>query len=348
MAGKERGVRKLIMTTVAVLLSGLCAAGPAAGARPGAAVLAVPPAAKVPAPGDKVLFTFVIFGDNKSGGPWLDVVFNSMRAIRPSFVIGMGDHYQSPGSRASFDRSVAEAFGHERFWPTQGDNEEEYWGRTQTAVGSQLKYFVRIGMFDARGKPKRKEIVDANPRMMDYYAQLHVAGMTVHLVSLYDHDSMNLQRSSKAWADRVLPAIKKNKTPSQPWIVMAHDGMWWLESFKRGHALYSCDLLMGASWHKYAFYGAQHKGTNLAFNTSAVGRDDNSWYAVMALKDKFVLLNMHPTAFKVKGRPGCFIKPFGKPGFPGKPAPWLLLMAQYGKSVKARWGPMPMAPPRRK
>ena len=52
--------------------------------------------------------------------------------------------------------------------------------------------------------------------------------------------------------------------------------------------------------------------------------------------------------FKVKGVPGCFIKPFGRPGFPGKPAPWLLLLAKYGKSVRGRWGPMPTAPPTRK
>ena len=338
-------MRAFAITVAMILLAGLCAGPAPSEVSLAPVVFAVPAKAKVPVEGDKVLFTFVIFGDNKSGGPWLDVVFNNMRAIRPSFVIGMGDHYVSGKTMASFDRSVSEAFGHRHFWPTPGDNEDGAWAGDQSLFKSQLKYFVRIGMFDAKGKPRRKEIKDSNPELMDYYAQLHVAGMTVHLVSLYDHDSMNLQRSSKTWADRVMPAIKKNKRPSEPWIVMSHDGMWWLESFKRGHAIYSCDLLMGASWHKYAFYGAQHGGTNLAFNTSAVGRDDNSWYAVMALKDKFVLLNMDPQAFKVKGTPGCFIKPFGKPGYPGDPAPWLLLMAKYGKSVKGRWGPSPKAPP---
>lgn len=329
------------MKTLGIAVALLLSAGP------GPTIHATAPAAKVPAPGDKVLFTFTIFGDNKSGGPWLDVVIENMRTIRPSFVIGMGDHYKSKSSLASFDRSVAESFGHRQFWPTQGDNEDGYWGGRQSAFKSQHKYFVRIGMFDARGKPKRKEIKDSNPEMMDYYARLHVAGMTVHLVSLYDHDSMSLQRSSKVWADRVLPAIKKNKKPSEPWIVMAHDGMWWLSSFRRGHAIYSCDLLMGASWHKYAFFGTQHGGTNLAFNTSAVGRGDNSWYAVMVLKDKFVLLNMDPKAFKTKGTPGCHIKPFGRSGYAGKPGPWLVLMGDYGKSVKTRWGPAPKAPPKK-
>ena len=341
-------MRAFASTVATMLLVGLCVCPAPSEAPLAPAIFAVAPGAMVPARDDKVLFTFAIFGDNKSGGPWLDVVFNNMRAIRPSFVIGMGDHYQGKGSRESFDRSVGEAFGHRHFWPTQGDNEDEYWGGAQSLFKSQNKYFVRIGMFDAKGKPKRKEIKDSNPEMMDYYAQLHVAGMTVHLVSLYDHDSMDLQRSSKAWADHVLPAIKKNKKPTEPWIVMAHDGMWWLASFKRGHAIYSCDLLMGASWHQYAFFGNQHEGTNLAFNTSAVGRGSDSWYAVMAFKDKFVLLNMDPRAFKVKGTPGCFIKPFGKPGYPGAPAPWLLLMAKYGKSVRGRWGPSPKAPPVRK
>jgi len=294
-----------------------------------------------PADGDKVLFTFVIFGDNKSGGPWLDVVFENMRKIRPSFVIGMGDHYKWRGAMESFDRSVRRAFGYKRFWPTQGDNEDQYWGGSQKAFKSQHKYFVKIGLFDAKGRPRRAEIKDANAEMMDYYARLNVAGMTIHLVSMYDQDSMEMQPSTKAWADRVLPAIKKAKTPDQPWIVMAHDGMWWLKHFKRGHAIYSCDLLMGASWHKYAFFGAQHGGTNLAFNTSAVGRDDNSWYAVMALKDKFVLLNMDPKEFKVKGTPGCAIKPFGKVGYPAKPGPWLRLMIEYAKAVKTPWGPAP-------
>jgi len=299
--------------------------------------------AKVPAAGEKVLFTFAIFGDNKSGGPWLDVTFNHMRAIRPSFVIGMGDHYKKKGSMQTFDRSVRESFGHARFWPTQGDNEDEYWGGEQDAVKAQHKYFVKIGLFDEKGKPARPEIKDSNAKMMDYYARLHVAGMTVHLVSLYDHDSMKLKGSSKTWADRVMLAIKKDKPVDEPWIVMSHDGMWWLENFKRGHAVYSCDLLMGASWHVYAFFGAQHGGTNLAFNTSAVGRQDDSWYAVMALKDKFVLLNMDPDEFKVKGVPGCVIKPFGKPGYPAEPGPWLKLMVDYAKTVKTPWGPMPTA-----
>ena len=300
-----------------------------------------------PADGEKVLFTFVIFGDNKSGGPWLDVVFENMRKIRPSFVIGMGDHYNGKGTMESFDRSVRRAFGYGRFWPTQGDNEDQYWGGSQRAFKAQHKYFVRIGLFDATGRPRRVGIKNANAEMMDYYARFTVAGMTVHLVNLYDQDSMEMQPSTIAWAHRVLPEIKKakakaeTKKPAEPWIVMAHDGMWWLKHFKGGHAIYSCDLLMGASWHKYALFGAQRGGTNLAMNTSAVGRDDNSWYAVMALKDKFILLNMDPKEFKVKGMPGCAIKPFGKPGYAAPPAPWLGLMVKYAKTVKTPWGPAP-------
>lgn len=291
---------------------------------------------------ERVLFTFAIFGDNKIGGPRLDRVFGDLQKIKPSFVIGMGDHYQLKGSLEAFDESIRKAFGHERFWPVPGDNEDQYWGGKQTAFGAQKPYFVRLGLFDKAGKPRRREIVASNPEMFDYYARFTVNGLRLHLVVLYKQDSMSMQKSTRKFADRILPEIRK-KYPAEPLIVAAHDGRWWTAYFRPGHAIYSCDLLMGASWHVYSFFGAQGQGTNLAFNTSALFRGARSWYAVLVLRDKFVLLNISDAKFAVKGRPGCHIKPFGKRGRVGDPQVWFKRLKEYAAGVKEDWGPLPQS-----
>ena len=70
----------------------------------------------------------------------------------------------------------------------------------------------------------------------------------------------------------------------------------------------------------------------MAFNTSAVGRGAGSWYAVMVLKDKLVVLNVSDRHFRPKGLPGCHVKPFGEPGFDGDARAWFEKLKAYGRA----------------
>jgi hypothetical protein len=107
--------------------------------------------------------------------------------------------------------------------------------------------------------------------------------------------------------------------------------------------VYSSELLLGADRHIYEFYNhrPQGAGSNLAFNTSALFRQGRSWYAVMVLSDKFVILNISDEEFAVKGEPGCHIKPLGKSGRPGDPAAWFDKLKSYASGIKTKWGPKP-------
>lgn len=304
---------------------------------------------RAPGPNDTVLFTFVIFGDNKNGDEIVKTALRNMKRIKPSFFIGMGDHFNSRGNWRQFDAAITEVFGsldrfHERFYITAGDNEAGALAGRQDALGAERPFFYHVKLFDKTADaPLRKSIVAYDKKWLDYYAQLCVGRTRVHLVNLYDQDSVKMQPETLAFAGRVTARVKKRYL-GEPSIVFAHDGTWWAKTFKPGHALYSFDLLLGASWHVYACYGPQGGGANLGFNTSAVGRQGASWYAVMVLRGKFVLLNINDRKFEIKGRPGCHIKPFGKRGYNGDAKTWFAKLVAYGESVPGAWGPAPADP----
>ena len=303
---------------------------------------------KSPGPRDKVLFTFAIFGDNKRGGQAMDASFANIKRIKPSFLIGMGDHFVSLDALRSFDESIRGAFGstdafYWRFYLTAGDNEAGAYAGRQDVPGAEHPFFHHALMFDREtDRPLRRTIV-ACDKWFDYYAQLIVRGVRLHILNLYDQDSVKMQKETVAFADRISQRVMSTHH-GEPWVVMAHDGNWWKKSFKDHHPIYSCDLLLGASWHVYKCFGAQGGGSCTAFNTSAVGRGARSWYAVMVLRDRFVLLNISDGKFKVKGIPGCHVKPFGEPGFEGDAAGWFVKLKAYGESVSGDWGPEPRGP----
>ena len=99
-----------------------------------------------PRPGDEVLFTFAIFGDNKGGGEAMDASFANMRRMRPSFFVGMGDHFTSVEALKAFDDSIRRAFGgtdvfYRRFYLTPGDNEAGAYAGRQDVLGAERPFF---------------------------------------------------------------------------------------------------------------------------------------------------------------------------------------------------------------
>ena len=93
---------------------------------------------RTPGPKDEVLFTFAVFGDNKRAGKEMRISFANMKRIKPSFIIGMGDHFVSKKALREFDACISAAFGstdafYRRFYLTPGDDEAGAYAGRQDA-----------------------------------------------------------------------------------------------------------------------------------------------------------------------------------------------------------------------
>ena len=102
-----------------------------------------------PAAGDRVLFTFAIFGDNKGDpGGRMKKAFALIKQVKPSFLLGMGDHFKFPSgemSLAAFDTAVQASYGetasfYKRLWLTLGDNEAQAYSGKQSNAGSEKPF----------------------------------------------------------------------------------------------------------------------------------------------------------------------------------------------------------------
>jgi hypothetical protein len=306
-----------------------------------------------PATDEKVLFTFAIFGDNDGGGAALDAAFENMKRIKPSFVLGMGDHFKTRKQLRTFEASIRKAFGdtktfYERFYITAGDGEAQAYAGRQDAPGAERPFFYRVGLFDRKtDKPLRDTIVASDAKWLDYHARLHVAGLRLHLVNLYDQDSVPMHKETVAFAGKVLKGLRE-KHAGEPVIVMAHDGTWWDKPFKRGNALYDADLLLGASWHRFLCLGREGGGTCTGLITPAVGTGGRSWLAALVCRDRLLVCNIDERRFVARGLLPCRAKPFGKPGSLASPTKWHKLLTAYAKTVSGDWGPKPTGPPKGK
>ncbi len=82
----------------------------------------------------------------------MDANFASMKRIKPSFYIGMGDHFTSLRNLASFDAAIRKAFGatevfYRRFYLTAGDNEAGAYAGRQNALGAERPFFYHARLF---------------------------------------------------------------------------------------------------------------------------------------------------------------------------------------------------------
>jgi hypothetical protein len=246
---------------------------------------------------------------------------------------------------------VKKAFGdtrsfYERFYVTAGDGEAQAYAGRQNAAGAERPFFHHVGLFDKKtDKPLRDTIVASDARWLDYYAQLHVAGLRLHLVSLYDQDSVPMHKETVAFADRVMGDLRR-KHANEPVVVMAHDGIWWEGPFKPGSPIYDSDLLIGASWHRYLPLGREGGGTCMGLITSAVGRHGRSWLAVMVFRGRLVVCNMDERRFLTKGLFPSWEKRFARPASLTPPEKWVRPLTAYTEAIKGPWGAKPKGPRR--
>jgi hypothetical protein len=318
------------------------------GALPGQAQGREPVEAAVPGEHDDVLFTFGVFGDNSTAFLAFPEFLGVLKTTRPSFVVGMGDFFLWKWEWFLLNQSIGKAYGDERgfydrFYPVAGDNECSALSGRQDIPGGERPLFEAVGILQpGTNTPARSTVIEVDPGgSLSYYAQLRIGGLRLHLLMLYDQDSVTMPDSARAFAERIADRILRDHA-GDPWIVAAHDALWWEKAdFPDGHPIYACDLLLSASWHAYLPRVPLRQGSALAYVTPSVGRDCRSWLGVMVLRDRLVVLNLSDQALAVKGNDPCYVKPFGKPSVKGAAGPWFDKLAHYGKTLEGDWGPAP-------
>jgi len=279
------------------------------------------------APGKKLL-SIGVFSDNKGGHTKLTETLKMFRnRIKPRFIIGVGDHFNSEGEVKSMEASAVAAYGstdafYRIFYPVIGDNEDrilpDHGGKPDGAF--QWGWFERCKIAKLDGTILRDSIKKYESTHGDYYAVLEEKGLRIHLVALYNPDTMGkLFPESLKFGERTCKMIKQ-KYPNEPMIVVAHNGNWWSQ-LPESSPIFKADIIMEASLHRY-IVREEVPGKSLTFNTSRLSAYEMKHvFEIRVYKNCFVLLAL--------GYPKClmgsmtteewrkvWVKPFGKKPYP--------------------------------
>jgi len=279
------------------------------------------------APGKK-LFSIGVFSDNKGGHPNLTETLKVFRnRIKPRFIIGLGDHFNSEGEVKSMEESAAAAYGstdafYDIFYPVIGDNEDRILpnGKGRPDGAFKWGWFERCKIAKPDGTILRDSIKKYEKTHGDYYAVLEEKGLRIHLVALYNPDTMGkLFPESLTFGESTCKMIKE-KYPNEPMIVVAHNGNWWSQ-LPESSPIFKADIIMEASLHCYIVRD-EVPGKSLTFNTSRLSAYEMKHvFEIRVYKNCFVLLAL--------GYPKClmgsmtieewrkvWVKPFGKKPYP--------------------------------
>jgi len=279
---------------------------------------------------DKKLFSIGVFSDNKGGHQNLTETLQVFRnRIKPRFIIGLGDHFESEGQLRSMERSAADAYGstdafYEIFYPVIGDNEDRILPNGNGRPDGALKtgWFERSKIAKRDGTILRDSIKKYESTHGDYYAVLEEKGLRIHLVALYFPDTVGrFFPESIQFGEKVCGMIKQ-RYPSDLMIVFAHNGAWWQkQEIRESSAIFEADLLMEASAHQY-IVREEVPGMSLTFNTSQVHYSKRGHvFEIRVFRDGLVLLALeHPQCLmgpvELDEWRKVWVKPFGKKPYP--------------------------------
>jgi len=283
--------------------------------------------AKTPAGGgEKPLFSFGIFSDNKNGSPKLTNALKMFRdTIGARFIMGPGDHVDGKSAMGSFEKSLADAYGsaqafYKIFYPAIGDNEDRHYGpdskcRPDTAL--KAGWYERLLIAKRDGAILRPTIKEYEKTHGDYYAVIECEGVRIHLVSLYFTDAMKKMLPESAKFGEDLCGRIKQKYPDEPMIVMAHETQWWgKQKLPRSSPIFQADIILEASSH--AFYVRDNAPPGpLVFNTSSLlDKIPGHVFEVRVFKDRFELLALGHQGYtlgpyELEDWRKVWVKPFG-------------------------------------
>ena len=276
---------------------------------------------------DKKLFSIGVFSDNKGGHTKLTETLKVFRnRIKPRFIIGVGDHFNNEGEVKSMEASAVAAYGstdafYDIFYPVIGDNEDRILPDHDGKPDGALKYgwFERCKIAKLDGTILRDSIKKYESTHGDYYAVLEEKGLRIHLVALYNPDTMGkLFPESLTFGESTCKMIKE-KYPNEPMIVVAHNGNWWSQ-LPESSPIFKADIIMEASAHRYIVRD-EVPGKSLTFNTAQVYLKPGHVFEIRVFKEGLVLLALeHPKCLmgpiELDEWRKVWVKPFGKKPYP--------------------------------
>lgn len=206
-------------------------------------------------------FSFTIMSDHKgsapSNSPEMARMAEWMRQSRARFVIGLGDHLCKRFDNPFLDFVNEDEWWHRYFYPNIADGENGHYGAGQGDWGSGGKLLQHINI---AGRPG----VFVRDNGCEYYARIHAAGFTVHLIQLHYPDTprdpaIAFNEDSRQYLIDTLQSI--NKGPEDIIIVGAHTitGYWvhQLSPERQKIVMDKCDVVLSATTH---YYGRQVLG----------------------------------------------------------------------------------------
>ena len=274
-------------------------------------------------------FTFAIMSDNKgdapADNPAVECGLRQILALRPRFLIGLGDHVAGPSWKNTFpDYARANPFLARHFYPNIADGENVYYGKGQDDWGAGGKLLSALA-FDKRPEVRLRE------NGCEYYARIAVGPYRVHLIQLHYPDNpkdpaLALPADSRQYALSVLRRIPK-KNGRDIVVVCAHTGDWLgvLDKESRDAILSKADLVLGATTHHFQRY-SHGDDRALVLNTGALGHKHeakgpyNGWVSVHVLDNPLSLLvqyqNAEQEGLNVMRTPHAFLKVVGGSIYP--------------------------------
>ncbi len=200
-------------------------------------------------------FSFAIMSDHKgsapSNSPEMARMAEWMRQSRTRFVIGLGDHLCKRFDNPFLDFVNEDEWWHRHFYPNIADGESGYYGAGQGDWGSGGKLLQHINIAERPG-------VFVRENGCEYYARIHAAGFTVHLIQLHYSDNpkdpaIAFNEDSRQYLIDTLQSI--NKGLEDIIIVGAHSrsGYWvhQLSPERQKIVMDKCDGGLSATTHRY-------------------------------------------------------------------------------------------------
>lgn len=220
---------------------------------------------------------FVLMSDNKGDSPLSSVEFARMtawmKAGKPAFVIGLGDHVKHRWENTFIPWLQSDPWWREHFYPNVADGENEYYSPTHR----QSDYGEGGPILDLVALETHASVI--RPNKSEYYAQISVRDYAVHLIQMHFSDqpadaAIAFPESSRAWMMETLKGIEKGDKDLI--IVAAHSrtGAWdmILSPERRQLLLNKADLVLSATTHRFEAWVPKgfEEGDAVCVNTGAV------------------------------------------------------------------------------
>lgn len=203
------------------------------------------------------LLNFTVMSDNhgySTENLRFKKMFDFTKKANADFVIGVGDHVKPNNKNKFLELLREDEFWHNNFYPVIADGENEVFGKGQWDWGEGKELFEFINLESVKNK---REVV-FNENGAEYYVQLFIENITLHLIQLHfpdePHDTgVSFKQESRDYMIEIIKAI--NKTKNDIIIVSAHSmtGFWHhlLSREELEILLDKADMLFSATTHIY-------------------------------------------------------------------------------------------------